>query len=255
MHATHIALLPEPAMINRFPRTRGLRIVTLAAGALALAGAAMAGSGDVVPLALPGGSGAGGSTLRTAPPPMRYGSAANSKVSQLPQAREWAREDLIQIVVVEQSTERIDQRRQLDKDGNAKAEVAEFSSFDWGSFAFSPTNSNALPGIEIGAEKEFQGQGRYQRTDQMTDRFTAKVVEVKPNGNLVVEASVVRNWSGDKTRITLTGIVNPKWITQQDTVLSTQIGDLKVDKQHEGAVEDTTQRGFIAQALDFLFAF
>ena len=139
--------------------------------------------------------------------------------------------------------------------GIAKAEVAEFSTFDWGALAFSPANSNALPGIEIGAEKEFQGQGRYQRTDQMTDRFTAKVVEVKPNGNLIVEATVVRNWSGDKTRITLTGVVNPKWITQQDTVLSTQIGDLKVDKQHSGAVEDTTQRGVIAQALDFLFAF
>jgi flagellar basal body L-ring protein FlgH len=49
--------------------------------------------------------------------------------------------------------------------------------------------------------------------------------------------------------------VNPKWITQQDTVLSTQIADLKVDKQHSGAVEETTQRGIFAQALDFLFAF
>jgi len=45
------------------------------------------------------------------------------------------------------------------------------------------------------------------------------------------------------------------WITQQDTILSTQIADLKVDKKHSGAVEETTQRGIFAQALDFLFAF
>jgi flagellar L-ring protein precursor FlgH len=212
-------------------------------------------AGDVAPLVLPGGSGTSAGMITTAPPPMRFGSVANARVSQLPLAREWAREDLIQIVVVEQSTERIDQRRQLDKEGLAKAEVAEFSTFDWGAFAFSPADSNALPGVEVGATKEFEGQGRYQRQDQMSDRFTAKVVEVQPNGNLVVEARVVRNWSGDKTEITLTGIVNPKWITQQDTILSTQIADLKVDKKHSGAVEETTQRGVIAQALDFLFAF
>ena len=228
---------------------------TLAGVALSALCSTLAIAGDVAPLVLPGGSGAGTGTIRTAPPPMRYGSVANARISQLPRAREWSREDLVQIVVVEQSTERIDQRRQLDKEGLAKAEVAEFSSFDWGSLAFSPTTSSALPGVEIGAAKEFEGQGRYQRQDQMSDRFTAKVVEVQPNGNIVVEARVVRNWSGDKTEITLTGIVNPKWITQQDTILSTQIADLKVDKKHSGAVEETTQRGIFAQALDFLFAF
>ena len=215
----------------------------------------VADAGDVVPLALPGGIGNAGDSLRTAAPPMRYGSPANARVSQLPEAREWAREDLIQIVVVEQSTERIDQRRQLEKEGVAQAEVAEFSSFDFGAFTFSPTTSSQLPGVEIGAEKEFEGQGRYQRKDEMSDRFTAKVVEVKPNGNLVVEARVVRNWSGDQTEITLTGVVNPKWITANDAVLSTQIADLKIDKNHSGPVEGTTQRGVIAEVLDFLFAF
>jgi len=228
---------------------------SLAALTLAACGTTVAAAGDVAPLVLPGGSGARTGTITTAPPPMRYGSASNARVSQLPRARDWSREDLIQIVVVEQSTERIDQRRQLDKEGLAQAEIAEFTRLDLGSAQFAPVSQQILPGFEIGAQKEFQGQGRYQRQDQMSDRFTAKVVEVQPNGNLVVEARVVRNWSGDKTEITLTGIVNPKWITQQDTVLSTQIADLKVDKQHSGAVEETTQRGLFAQAFDFLFAF
>ncbi len=222
---------------------------------LAASGGTTTLAGDVAPLVLPGGSGVTPGAITTAPPPMRYGSATNARVSQLPRARDWSREDLIQIVVVEQSTERIDQRRQLDKEGLAQAEIAEFTRLDLGSAQFAPVSQQILPGFEVGAQKEFQGQGRYQRQDQMSDRFTAKVVEVQPNGNLVVEARVVRNWSGDKTEITLTGIVNPKWITQQDTVLSTQIADLKVDKQHSGAVEETTQRGIFAQALDFLFAF
>lgn len=215
---------------------------------------------DPLPLVLPSGTAVRADQGLAAQSPLmraRLQAAAGrmSRYSQLPQARDWAAEDLLQIIVVEQSTEKIDQRRQLEKEGVAQAEVAEFSSFDFGAFTFSPTTSSQLPGVEIGAEKEFEGQGRYQRKDEMSDRFTAKIVEVKPNGNLVVEARVVRNWSGDQTEITLTGVVNPKWITANDAVLSTQIADLKIDKNHTGPVEGTTQRGFIAEALDFLFAF
>ena len=62
------------------------RLLSLATLGLGL-GAGIAHAGDVVPLALPGGSGSDGAALRTAPPPMRYGSPANARVSQLPEAR------------------------------------------------------------------------------------------------------------------------------------------------------------------------
>mgnify|MGYP003335650216 FL=1 len=215
-------------------------------------------AGDALPLVLPGGGSQASADPIALQSPLlraRSGAAASARYSQLPRARDWAVEDLLQIVVVEQSTERIDQRRELDKEGLAQAQVAEFTRLNLGSFNFAPVTSDSLPGIEVGAQKGFEGEGRYQRKDEMSDRFTAKVVEVKPNGNLVVEARVVRNWSGDQTEITLSGVVNPKWITANDAILSSQIGDLRIDKKHSGAVEGSTQRGFIAEALDFLFAF
>ena len=232
------------------------RILLVSVGSLALN--APASAQDALPLVLSGeGKAVDRSGLAGQSPLMQARSrgAATVRYSQLPRSRDWAAEDLIQVVVIEQSTEKIDQRRQLDKEGLAKAEAAEFANFNFGGFFFSPSTTPNLPGFEIGAEKEFEGQGRYQRKDEMSDRFTAKVVEVKPNGNLVIEARVVRNWSGDQTEITLSGVVNPKWITANDSVLSNQISDLKIDKQHTGPVEGTTQRGFIAEVLDFLFAF
>jgi flagellar L-ring protein precursor FlgH len=186
---------------------------------------------------------------------IRAGDTRFGTVSLMPAAREWREEDLIQIVVIEKSRSKIDQKRELETEGVAKAEVAEFSSFDLGAFTFSPSTSDSLPGVEIGAEKEFEGEGRYQRQDEMTDRITARIVEVKPNGNLVLEARVVRNWSGDRTEIRLTGSTRSDWITADGTVTSNQLYDLAVDKVHSGAVERSTQRGFIAEALDFLFAF
>ncbi len=233
-------------MMNAFLLRSMLMSCCLAGGATAQ---------DVEPLVLPGAGQASeaGSTHPFAS--MTLSDPRLVAVSQIPVAKEWAVEDLVQVVVVEQSTEKIDQRRDLEKEGLAKVEVAEFTNLDFGSFTLNPSTSSDLPGFEIGAEKEFEGQGRYSRKDQMSDRFTAKVAEVKPNGNLVIEARVVRNWSGDQTEITLTGVVNPDWITSSGSILSTQVADLKIDKVHSGAVEDTTQRGFFAEVLNFLFAF
>jgi flagellar L-ring protein precursor FlgH len=167
----------------------------------------------------------------------------------------WEEEDLLQVIVRETSKSRIQQERELEKEGLAKAQVSEFTAFDWGSFMFSPSTSDNLPGFEIGAEKDFDGEGDYQRRDEMTDRITARVVEVKPNGNLVIESRVIRDWSGDRTEIRMTGVADPEVVTPAKTILSNQIYDLKIEKIHSGPVEDTTQRGFFADVLNFLFAF
>ena len=79
-------------------------------------------------------------------------------------------------------------------------------------------------------------------------------------GHSAVEAvathgTYIVSGSGDKTVIRLTGITRPDWITASGTIASNQLYDLAVDKTHSGAVERSTQRGFIAEVLDFLFAF
>ena len=175
--------------------------------------------------------------------------------SQVAAEDTWAEEDLLQVIVRETSKSSIRQDRELEKEGIAKGEVSEFTSFDFGAFAFSPSTSSNLPGFEIGSEKGFEGEGEYKRQDEMTDRITARVVEVKPNGNLVIESRVIRDWSGDRTEIRMTGVVDPDMVTVAKTILSNQIYDLKIEKVHSGPVEDTTQRGFLAEVMDFLFAF
>ena len=243
---------------NRFsPGFQRARSCVAAAMVLASASVAAA-ANDAAPVVLPGESSASANAVSASDwflfGPIQAGDPRFGVASQMPEAREWQEQDLVQIIVIEKSRSKIDQKRELETDGGVSAEVAEFSNFDFGAFNFSPATSS-LPGVEIGAEKEFDGEGKYQRQDEMTDRITARIVEVKPNGNLVLEARVVRNWSGDKTEIRLTGITRPDWITASGTIASNQLYDLAVDKTHSGAVERSTQRGFIAEVLDFLFAF
>lgn len=233
-------------------------VVVLLAGGLSCP--LIASSRDAAPVVLPGTA-----TRAAAPSPevgmsvggyfMQTAGASGAQISLVAPEENWEEEDLLQVIVRETSQSRIKQDRDLEKKGLVKAEIGQFATFDFSDFGFSPVSNGSLPGAEFGAEKSFDGTGEYKRHDEMIDRVTARVVEVKPNGNLVIEARVIRNWSGDTTEIRMTGVVDPEMITAAKTILSNQIYDLKIEKLHSGPVEESTQRGFIAEVLDFLFAF
>ena len=147
---------------------RGFLGIAIAATAMTsgFAGTAVADARDASPVILPGRVDEG---VQSVPArfhmygTIRAGDTRFGTVSLMPAAREWREEDLIQIVVIEKSRSKIDQKRELETEGVAKAEVAEFSSFDLGAFTFSPSTSDSLPGVEIGAEK-VRGRGSVPAT-------------------------------------------------------------------------------------------
>src|SRR5690606_41867548 len=44
-----------------------------------------------------------------------------------------------------------------------------------------------LPRVGVEGSKEFDGEGKYERTDDFTARLSAEIIEILPNGNLVLE--------------------------------------------------------------------
>jgi flagellar L-ring protein precursor FlgH len=112
-----------------------------------------------------------------------------------------------------------------------------------------------MPVLDMSAGKDFQGEGEYKRSDEFTARLTAEVIEILPNGNLVLEARTrIVNDEEDST-ITLTGICRSADVTPLNTVLSNQLHDLKIAKTNRGQVKDGTQKGILTKVFEALFAF
>ena len=86
-------------------------------------------------------------------------------------------------------------------------------------------------------------------------RVTAEVVDVKPNGTLVLQARQRIKTDDEEQTFTLTGTCRAEDITPDNTVLSTQLFDKDVTKIHTGAVRDTTKRGLLTKLLDVLNPF
>ena len=81
---------------------------------------------------------------------------------------------------------------------------------------------------------------------------TAMVVDVRPNGTLVLEAHKTIRASGQLWEYALTGIVRRDDVSPANTVLSEKIADLQIYKDERGKVRDSTKRGWFLRVWDVL---
>jgi hypothetical protein len=111
------------------------------------------------------------------------------------------------------------------------------------------------PGFDWAYENEMKTKAKNDREDKFTTRIAARVIDVKPNGNLVLEANMVEQHDEEQLVMTLTGVCRSEDVTADNSVLSTQIAELTLIEKNEGAVRDATRRGWIPKLLDWVAPF
>jgi flagellar L-ring protein FlgH len=85
-------------------------------------------------------------------------------------------------------------------------------------------------------------QGESDTASSLTTTFGGQVIDVLPNGMLVIEAARQVEFSQQTQTIILRGLVRPEDISQQNQVLSTAISSLELEVKGKGIVNDYTRR-------------
>jgi flagellar L-ring protein precursor FlgH len=111
-------------------------------------------------------------------------------------------------------------------------------------------NPSSLPEIKFKYNNDRQSDAQQQRSDSLSARISATVVDVKPNGTMVIEA--VKQIIVDKEEQTfkLTGVCRVQDIAVDNTVLSTQLANLMLSKKTSGEVRNGTKSGWLNQLID-----
>jgi flagellar L-ring protein FlgH len=104
-------------------------------------------------------------------------------------------------------------------------------------------------------DRDFKGNATLNRADSFSASITAEVIDVKPNGTLILQAHKSIKTDEEEQDFKLTGTCRVEDVSADNTVLSTQLYDLSLNKTHKGAVRDTTERGWIGRILDGLNPF
>lgn len=143
--------------------------------------------------------------------------------------------DVISIVVTESLAASTDGQVK-----NARASTA--SSGLTALFGALKTSNNLQNLLGMSASSGLSAQGQSTTNSSLTTTFGGEVVDVLPNGMLVVQATRELTFSEQTQLIKLRGLVRPEDVNNQNQVLSTDMTDLELEVTGKGIVNDSTYR-------------
>jgi flagellar L-ring protein precursor FlgH len=170
----------------------------------------------------------------------------------VPEAERIEVNDFVTIIVREVKSSSSDSKLESEKEWTLEAALKKWFRLDKDDHLVAQTFPNGNPGANFEFKNEYEGEGKIDRKDALTMRITAKVIDVKPNGVLTLEAANQVKIDEETYAATLTGQCRSKDVTAQNTVMSSQLYGLEIDVQHAGAARDAARRGWLMRLFDFL---
>jgi len=157
--------------------------------------------------------------------------------------------DLLTVIVREQRKWEADSDLETKSKFDVKSDLGEFIKPIGGGIG-SALFRRGRPNIDYKYDQKSKNEGDSSREDKLTTRLTGKIIDVKPNGLLVVEARAKMTHDDEVSEITLIGTCRKEDVTADNTVLSTQIADKEVAVSNSGALRSASSRGWITKLLD-----
>jgi flagellar L-ring protein precursor FlgH len=106
--------------------------------------------------------------------------------------------------------------------------------------------TNPLGGLQnllgSSSDRTLDGKGETSRLTMLTATMAARIVEVLPNGNLVIEGEKSTIINSEQQVITLRGVVRPYDVSVANTISSAQIAQLELKVNGKGVVGDAIRR-------------
>lgn len=102
-------------------------------------------------------------------------------------------------------------------------------------------------GTSLGSNQEFKGEGTSSQGNSLTGNITVTVIDVLPNGNLMVRGEKWLTLNQGDEYIQISGIVRPVDVRSDNTVLSGQVADARITYSGEGFVADSNKMGWLGR--------
>jgi len=159
--------------------------------------------------------------------------------------------DLLTVEINENQDLKNEESSDLKKETSLRQELTNFD--------ISPGAFDILPAFAGESEDELKGTANYSKKGKFTARVTAVVVDVLPNGNLVVQGRREIRIDQETKLIEFSGVVRRWDVRADNTIPSELVADAKVAYTGNGPLTDETNRTglgkWIHDALQWLWPF
>jgi flagellar L-ring protein precursor FlgH len=107
--------------------------------------------------------------------------------------------------------------------------------------------------FEASSGTQFDSSGENTSSNNFTGTLTVTVIDVYPNGNLLVSGEKQIGLKDGEEFIRFSGVVNPNTITASNTVQSTQVADARIEYKANGFLDSAQVMGWLGRFfLSFL---
>jgi flagellar L-ring protein FlgH len=113
-----------------------------------------------------------------------------------------------------------------------------------------------IPNMVSGkTSSSFAGKGATTRATTLETTLTARVKDVLPNGNMLVEGKREIRVNNENQTVYLTGVVRPEDISQGNVILSSSVAQMSVRVQGKGTVSQPLKPGWLYRLLTGILPF
>ena len=151
--------------------------------------------------------------------------------------------DILTIIISETATTSATRSSKNSKSGSVNMQ-AGIGVFDF---------LNSIFPASISGSDSFKADGSSTSTNRANGRVSVTVVEVEPNGNMVVEGTQSIWQNKNEHKITLRGVVRRDDVTYANTVSSAQVADATIRFDGKGPLNSKQRQGILTQIFNILF--
>jgi flagellar L-ring protein precursor FlgH len=152
--------------------------------------------------------------------------------------------DILTILIVENSTASNTANTSTQKKGDVSLQAPGF---------FGIRTPQDL--LTVNSALNFAGQGSTTRTGQLNASLSARVIQVLPNGDLLVEGSKQVTINKEHQLLTVRGTVRQFDISPNNTVPSTAIANMDVIFDGKGIVSDANKPALLSKIFKYILPF
>lgn len=147
--------------------------------------------------------------------------------------------DMLTILIEERLVARQRSNSSVDRKGGGTAK--------FGAIPFLKEANVAKLGLDASTSNTFEGKGASGSENQFAGTITVTVVEVLPNGNLVVSGDKQVGINQGVETLKFAGVVDPQTIMPGNTVSSTQVADARMQVRGHGDIDTVQTTGWLSR--------
>jgi flagellar L-ring protein precursor FlgH len=175
--------------------------------------------------------------------------------SLLGDRRASARGDILTVVIEIDEQAQISNATERSRSGSEALSVPSFFGIPQRVQPRLPEGATLDPAVSAQSSSSSGGDGSVRRSERLTLRIAATVVEVLPNGVLRIEGTQEVRVNFEIRELIVTGYVRPEDVSRQNEITYDKIAAARISYGGRGQITDVQQPRYGQQIADILLPF